>query len=50
MKRVRLGGKSKLFHSVIAGIEKLMQNKEFMDYCSLWRKRNVSKRFVLSHL
>ena len=48
MKRVRLGGKSKLvpyktfiYHSIIAGIEKLMQNKQFMDYCSLWRKRNV---------
>ena len=33
MKRVRLGGKSKLvpyiYHSVIAGIEKLMQNKQY---------------------
>lgn len=48
MKWVRVGGKSKLvpcktflYHSVIAGIGRLLQNEHFLSSCELWRRRNI---------
>ena len=48
MKWVRVGGKSKLvpcktfiYQSVIAGIGRLLQNENFLNYCGLWRNRSI---------